>query len=155
MNTNKKMLIIGLVIIVTMSISGCNNKNKILTAPDEIIPTETVNNIEIKEYKTLKGLKQEFINAGFETSDNQVLVQEVPYADDGMMFELDGEFIEIYKFDLYNLSNEANSVIKQAKEGSVYLSGLNKPAYYNNGIIILRFDVHSQEEKIVEIFNNY
>jgi len=72
-----------------------------------------------------------------------------------MKFTLDGEPIEIYEYDMDNLSDEAREIVEQAKQGSINFSGFNIPVKFKDGLMLIRFNEHSQGEKIVEIFNSF
>ena len=103
----------------------------------------------------LSGLKQSFKDAGFTVGNNEPVAYEMLSAKDGMKFKLDNELIEIYEYDMSNLSVDVKSMIDQAKQGNVNLLGFNIPVKFNAGLILVRYNEHSQADKIVEVFNNY
>jgi hypothetical protein len=70
-------------------------------------------------------------------------------------FNLDNELIEVYEYDMANLSEDIKILIEQAKKGNVNLFGFNIPVKFNDGLILVRYDEHSKANKIVEVFNNY
>lgn len=152
--TYKILLVIMLILLV---MGGCGSK----TTEDKANPQQQTNETseqaseETKIVSRLDELKQKFAEAGFEVGENQMVAYEMIYAKDGRKFTLDGELIEIYEYDLDNLSEEAKEVIEQAKQGSVNISGFNVPVIYKDGLMLMRHDEHSQGEKIIEIFKNY
>ena len=118
---------------------------------DQKTSTASIND---KISSRLSGLKQRFKDAGFTVGNNEPVAFEMLNAKDGMKFNLDNELIEIYEYDMSNLSVDVKSMIDQAKKGNVNLLGFNIPVKFNAGLIV-RYDGHSQADKIVEVFNNY
>ncbi len=110
-------------------------------------PGETVNRLD--------QLKSAYKNEGFDVGENKVIAFEMLYADKGMKFEIDGELIEIYEYDMSNLSDEANDIVEQAKSGSINFSGFNVPVKFKNGLMLVRYDEHSKGEEIVKVFENF
>ena len=137
-------------------LTGCSQDEEepIEEDEEEIVEEEPIEEDE-EEQRTLEGLKNEFINEEFEVGDNEEIAYAMVNADKGMKFELDGELIEIYKYNIDDLSDEAEETVEQAKKGSIDMSGFNIPVKYNDGIMLVRYDDHSQEEKIIKVFNNY
>jgi ribosomal protein S19 len=103
----------------------------------------------------LSGLKQRFKDAGFTVGNSESVAYEMLGAKDGVKFNLDNELIEIYEYDMANLSEDIKILIEQAKKGNVNLFGFNIPVKFNDGLILVRYDEHSKANKIVEVFNNY
>jgi len=108
-----------------------------------------------QELNRLDVLKQAFKDAGFEVGENEVLAFEMLHASAGMKFTLDGELIEIYEYDMANLSDEASDIVEQAKKGSIDFMGFNVPAKFKDGLMMTRHNEHSQGEKIIEVFENF
>lgn len=109
----------------------------------------------VPEVSRLVELKQHFAGAGFEIGENELIAYDMIHATNGMKFTLDGELIEIYEYDLDNLTPEAQDTVQQAEAGSISFSGFNVPVVCKDGLMLVRHDEHSQGDKIVEAFNNF
>lgn len=160
-----KRLIPILLVAVLLVVSGCSKEsgqvNNISQVPvtnnqAEQNQEKEIEQTENKEAKSsLEGLKQSFKDAGFKVGENEVVAYEMVSATNGMKFMLDDELVEIYEYDLDNLTDEAKDIVDQAENGSIEFSGFNIPVVYKDGLMLVRHDEHSQGEKIVEVFNNY
>lgn len=140
----KKILIFALTVALILGLIGCTES--------------TVTKEENQENKgnILDQIKDKFKKAGFEIGDNEMIAFDIVHANNGYKFEVDGELIEIYEYDLDNLSEEAKDMVNQAKEGSVEIFGINSSCVWNEkGILMFRADEHSQQDKIIEIFKNF
>lgn len=150
----KKLFI--LLLILAVFLAGCQSTQEQGTINENNEPIAQEQQSEQKEQKSrLEMLKQAFKDAGFEVGENELLAYEMLHAKNGMKFTLDGEPIEIYEYDMDNLSDEAREIVEQAKQGSINFSGFNIPVKFKDGLMLIRFDEHSQGEKIVEIFNSF
>lgn len=150
-----KKIILLMVIVLTLISVGCNEKD-IAKESIETQKEQGVREILVKETeRSLQGLKDLFKEEGFEVGENEVLAFQMLNAGGGIKFKLGSELIEIYEYDLGNLSDEAKITVDQAEKGSVDMSGFNIPVVYKEGFMIARYEDHSQKEKILEIFNRY
>lgn len=158
------ILIKALSIIMCMSlllISGCG------TATSGKPATETTNNVKptdatvvtpppsTQRVNRLDSLKKAFSDSGLKVGDNEVVAYQMLGANNGYKFKIDGGLIEIYEYDLSNLATDGKSFIDQAKKGSVSISGFNVPVKYNNGLMIDRYDEHSEKDKILKVFDDF
>lgn len=130
-------------------------KFSILSLVFLIIIMSTVACSKSIQVRSVEDFKEQLVKEGFTVGDNQLIAYEMVNANNGIKFELDGELIEVYEFDLNKLSNEAKETTKQAEQGSISMSGFNVPVKYNKGIMIARLDEHSQADKLIEILNSY
>jgi len=153
--------LIPILLMVLLVVSGCGKEggptNNSQPAANQVEQDQEkeVEQTNSEAKSRLEGLKQSFEDAGFKVGENEILAFEMMHASNGLKFKLDDELIEIYEYDLDNLTDEAKNIVNQAKEGSVEFSGFNVPVVYKGGLILVRHDEHSQGEKIKEIFNNY
>ena len=122
---------------------------------DQNTLTASINDKKATVGGKLNGFKQYLKDNGFTVGDNEIVAYDMLYAKDGLKFKINNELIEIYEYDTANLSADASSIVDQAKQGSVNFLGFNMPVTYNNGLMLVRYDDHSQGDKIVELFNSY
>lgn len=171
----KRIVIIILSLVLLMSTTGCGGKGSAepetetervsaaVEPKDEpkVEPKDEPKEVKKKEKevvktgRSLEGLKDTFKDSGFELGENELIAFEMLEATNGMKFTLDDELIEIYEYNLGNLTDEAKEVVRQAETGSVEMSGFIIPVEYKDGLMITRQDEHSQKEKILDIFNKY
>ncbi|KNF08572.1 hypothetical protein CLPU_6c00580 [Gottschalkia purinilytica] len=150
----KKLIIVMFSVILIIGVSGCSKNTN--TTKDIKEEKQEVNQVQEDKGNLLDQLKDEFKKAGFEIGSNEVVAFDMVNAKNGYKFKVDGELIEIYEYDLNNLSDEAKKSVEQAKKGTVNMSGFNLPCVWNEkGIAMFRVEEHSQKDKIVEIFNNF
>ena len=149
----KKKILIVLLVVSMIALVGCQGDPAV--NDQENVEQSSVNTDDVSPTSRLDGLKEAFAEAGFKVGDNEIVAFEMLYADSGMKFTLDGELIEIYEYDMSSLSDEAKAVVDQAKGGSVDFSGFNIPVKFKEGIMLVRYDEHSQGEKIVDVFNQF
>lgn len=109
----------------------------------------------LNEKRTLEGLKDNFTKNGLKVGDDQVLVYRMPYAYDGLLFEVNGQSIEIYKYNLEKPYPDSKPFIEQAEAGLVYINDKKIIVNHNDGIITMNHDNHKDKNKIMQIFNNY
>ena len=79
-------------------------------------------------------------------------------AEEGYGYEINGQSIEIYKFDEKSNIELTKNNIKSAKEnGIVTMPDFNNMTFnvkYNKGLVLLNYEQHSNKEEILEVFNN-
>lgn len=131
-----------------------NKENKTEGKSEEVNQEDEQYKI-LNEKRTLKGLKDNFTKNGLNVGDNQLLVYTMPYAYDGLLFEVNGQSIEIYKYNLEKPYPGAETFIEQAKAGLVYINDEKVKVDYNDGIVIMNHLNHKDKNKIMQIFNNY
>lgn len=154
-----KALLLLLSMTIVIGLSGCGNK-PVNTEKDADTNKEQQNPVVAEQEKEgpvsrLDGLKQSFKDEGFNVGENEIIAFEIINASNGMKFTLDDELIEIYEYDMANLSDEAKVTVEQAQEGYIDLSGIKLPVKFKDGLLLARHDEHSQGEKIVKIFDEY
>jgi len=103
----------------------------------------------------LEALKQSFKDAGFKVGENKEAAFNMINATNGFKFAIDDETIEVYEYDKSKVTDEGKKTVEQAKKGSISLGGLSLPVKYNNGIVLIRYDKHKEQEKILEVFNKF
>lgn len=140
-------------LLMSVLLVGCSDQ---AAKPVEKEIKEVSNAKEIKEEKEeskLQSIKDE-LSKDFEVGDNEVLAYEMVKANGGIKFTVDDELLELYEYDLNNLTEEQEQLVKQAENGSIDMDGFNIPCYYKDGIMALRLDEHSKAAAIKEKLNN-
>lgn len=166
--TNKKVILGLLVMTVmgTIGLIGCGQNDK-ASSESTKVDSKAETKVEAKKEETkpeekkkedkskLDGLKEAYKEAGFTIGDNEQVAFEMLGAKSGYKFKVDNELIEIYEYDMNNLTEDAKKYVEQAKKGSITLSGFNVPVKFKDGLMLTRHNEHSKKDKIVEVFEKY
>lgn len=79
-------------------------------------------------------------------------------ASKGVTFMISGKIIQVYEYDENNTDELTISNIKLAKEeGKIVMPSMNNleiNVKYNKGLVLINYQGHPEEEKIVEVFES-
>lgn len=103
----------------------------------------------------IDNLMDQFRKAGFAIGANEKIPFENLGAKNGYRVKVDNDVIDVYEFDMNNLSAEGKKVTDEAKKGTVNISGTRTPVKFKNGIMLVGVDKHTNKEKISEIFDKF
>ncbi len=151
MNKMKKHIVLILVlVIILVSILGILLYNR----EHDITNTTTSEHVlEIEDFK--KKLEENEISI-----DEEVQITEASSigAVDGAKFTIQGESIQVYRYDLNSSDELATLNIKNASENGriilPQLDDLELTVIYNKGLILANFENHPDKEKIIDIFKS-
>lgn len=124
----KKLLLLMLTISLGLIVVGCSNDTE---EADDLDPENSIELTESEEGlledleameeeiieaegnpQTFEGFKEAYKIVGYEVGESQEVDYERVYADDGIKFEVDGQILEIYKYDnAMDMSDEAENLI--------------------------------------------
>ena len=152
----KKIFALLALVVFLVGLAGCQGKQEPGAANDSIQAGQVAQGqTEGQILSRLNNLKRAFKDAGFVVGENEILAYDMLHADAGMKFTLDEELVEVYEYDMSNLSDDASAMVEQAQGGSINFSGFNVPVKFKDGLMLVRYDEHSQGEKITKIFNEF
>ena len=106
--------------------------------------------------KTLDDVVTHFKNQGFEMGGKKELFYAMIGAEYGFWITLDGERIELYKFNFDNPeTDEAKKYTKQIKDNNKIIMMGIEVNFTINGDFALNCDDHSKKQKIIEVFREF
>jgi hypothetical protein len=134
----RKYFLLSLFLILTIFLSGCGKE----TDTEEKIGLAIV--IEKFEEK-------------FDVGDRKMKAFGMIGAEDGFGLIVEGEEIELYKFDPDSDDEKTRENIKSAKTtGTMKMEGFSFPVIYNESIdvALMRYDEHPKRDEIIEVFKS-
>lgn len=158
-----KKILLTILLIGTVSVSmftGCGNKKGVKedaakpTATDTSKQTDTKDEVNKDTGNRLDKLKAELKKKGFEVGENKDVVFAMIGATNGYKFDVNGQQIEAYLYEENKLTEEGKEMLKQAKNGSISLSGINLKVDYINDFVVARLEEHKDKDKIIEVLKS-
>lgn len=152
---NKKLIIlsiilIGVILITSISFIIISNSKTNETA-------SKTNESKVKEI-TISNFKDKLEENGFVITDVSQKSANLIGAEEGFGYEINGEFIEIYKFNEESTEDLSKNNIKSAKsDEKISMPTFNNMKFnvkYNKGLVLMNYEKHPNKDKILEIFNN-
>lgn len=140
---------------LTIGLIGCQNSKTTRDDTKEDIKQEQIEKEKSQYINPLDNLKKELVNSGLAIGENQMLAFSMVGATNGYKFDVNGKSIEIYYYDVKNLSKEQKQFYDQAQNGSMSVNGFNFPVVFKNNLVLVIPDGHPQKDKILEVFNNF
>lgn len=154
-NGNSKNIILAIIVIVILVIGIYfiinNNKEEESTMTSITGQTEASKGITIEDFKT------KIEENGLKVDNTVEKSAELIGATEGVGYEIDGETVEVYKFDENSTDELAKTNIESAKkDGKISMPTFETTldAKYNKGLCLIGYENHPDSEKILEIFNN-
>lgn len=113
----------------------------------------------VKEVASINSFKEKLKENEIEISEeNENTECSLIGAAEGVSYKIDDEVIQVYKFDLDKSDELTVANIKKAKEESkIVMPAFNNyelKVKYNKGLVLMNYEDHPQEEKIVEVFES-
>lgn len=152
---NKKLIIlsiilIGVILITSISFIIISNSKTNETA-------SKTNESKVKEI-TISNFKDKLEENGFVITDVSQKSANLIGAEEGFGYEINGEFIEIYKFNEESTEDLSKNNIKSAKsDEKIRMPTFNNMKFnvkYNKGLVLMNYEKHPNKDKVLEIFNN-
>ena len=152
----KRLFALLALAVFLVGLVGCQGKQESGATNNPVqVGQPTQDQSEQQTQSRLSTLKQAFKDAGFVVGENEILAYDMLHADAGAKFTLDEELVEVYEYDMSNLSDAASAMVEQAQEGSINFSGFNVPVKFKDGLMLVRYGEHSQVERVVDVFNSF
>ncbi|MBR6179421.1 MAG: hypothetical protein IKQ70_16270 [Bacteroidales bacterium] len=116
--------------------------------------TTTNGNDSSTNQKEIIDLVKRFNDEGLKADTVETMLYQFIGACSGYRVDVNGEPIEIYKYDL---SDKGQKTIADEIENSgiVTVGSFKNPALYSNGFVIISYESHPDRDKIKEILNNF
>lgn len=101
----------------------------------------------------LDKFRKEIEKAGNQVSASKEANYSVIGAQNGYIFSVNGEYVEIYEYNEKNLNDAGKKAIEEAKAGTITIDGKSQKALYKDGLLLTNIEGHSNEDGIIEVFN--
>ncbi|GAH29557.1 unnamed protein product [marine sediment metagenome] len=134
----RKYFFVILFFILAMFLSGCGKETEM-------------------EKKSGLAIVIEKFEEKFDVGDRKMKAFGMIGAEDGFGLIVEGEEIELYKFDPDSDDEKTRENIKSAKTtGTMKMEGFSFPVIYNESIdvALTRYDEHPKRDEIVEVFKS-
>lgn len=149
----KKIIALLLVGITSFSLMACESdeeKEKQKMIEDAKV-TKTISIPE--DLYILDKFQKEIEKAGNQVGSSKDADYNSIGAQNGYLFSVNGQFVEIYEYNLKNLNDKGKAIIEEAKAGTITKDGKKEKAIYKEGLLLTSIEGHSNEKDIVDIFN--
>lgn len=159
-NGNLKYIILVIIIIAVLAIGIyfiVNNKGEESTMTSTEAQQSTIGQTEEVKETNIEEFKTKLEESGLTISDTIQKSAELIGAEEGIGYEIDGEVIEVYKFNENSTDDLTKTNIESAKkDGKINMTTFNMTlnVKYNKGLCLVRYENHPDKEKILEVFNN-
>lgn len=166
----KKEIINCLILSTAMSFTliGCSNKKEVQNIDSkknvevssntakkaEVTANPKLNDDKVKS-KSLDDVIGLLKENGFQKVEKvEGLAFGIVGAKDGSNIKIDGITIEVYIYDLDNLSEQAKKLIKEIKEkGTMTLvEGYPTKGLISSNVVIMGYEEHPNKDKLIEVF---
>lgn len=141
----KNIILIIIFILGIFILTGCSN--------DESMKTSS--QVSMKQV-SIEDFKNSLQKSGLAITKESNKLATMIGAEEGYGYEINGEDIEIYRFNEKSNEELAKNNIKSAKEkGFVTMPDFNNMTFnvkYNKGLILGNYENHPDREKILKIF---
>jgi len=97
---------------------------------------------------------EHFKKCGIEITSINPLRADVPKAESGFAFTIKDRQIGIYKFNP-KINKQKKKLELIQKDGFLYLCAIKYPAIINGAFVMVDYNNHPEEEKIVEAFKSF
>ncbi len=156
MNNRNRILVILSILVIFIaagfSIFFYNKEHRVKENKQEVQELEK-EVIKIDDFK--KKLEEAEIEVEDETENTEC---NLIGASEGVSYKISDNEIQVYRFDFDKPDELTVANLKKAQEeGKVAIPSFNNveiKVLYNKGLILVNFEDHPDQEKIVEIFNN-
>lgn len=153
--TGKLKYVVIFILIVILVVGGVyffmNNKNETEETASNLLD-KTTKELSIDVFKN--ELQKNELTISEETQKSAALIG----AEEGYGYIINGNPIEIYKFDEKSTDDLTKSNIKSAKNDEKVtmptFNNMTLKAKYNQGLCLINYENHPDKDKILEIFNN-
>lgn len=113
----------------------------------------------VKETASIDTFKERLQDNGIEIkSETENKECNLIGASEGVSYMIDDQLIQVYRFDFEKSDELTVSNLKKAQEEQkVLMPTFNNYEFkvkYNKGLVLINYEEHPQEEKIVEIFES-
>ena len=143
----KNIILTIILILSILLLTGCSKEENVETSSKV-----SLKQLSIEDFKN--AIKKSGITITNETNKLATMIG----AEEGYGYEINGQSIEIYKFDEKSDNELTKNNIKSAKEkGIVVMPDFNNMTIsvkYNKGLILANYEQHPDKEKILEAFSS-
>ena len=161
MNLKVRTLLVGILLccIIIPSCGGTSNNDSNNNSNNSSIETQanTNSNSKVAEQtnnKQIIDLVKSFNEAGLKADTVETMFYQIIGACSGYSVNVNGEIIEIYKFDLSDKGQK--SIAEEIdKSGILTVGSMKNPALYSNGFVIIGYQGHPAADKIKEVLSKF
>lgn len=143
----KNIILTIILILSILLLTGCSKEENVKTS----------SKVTLKQL-SIENFKNELQKSGVTITNETNKLATMIGAEEGYGYEINGQIIEIYKFDEKSDNELTKSNIKSAKEkGIVTMPDFNNitiSVKYNKGLILASYEQHPDKEKILKVFNS-